>query len=450
MPRLTSSVYNSFHVTVNLKEKQEVEELGGIVVGCFEEEFDQLDMATIPHNFLQSSFQADRFMGWLTLEERQEILGKSISFWNRILSERIYFAGVHETIAIEQEEVFSLMLKAYNVLDLNFLVSVVPKQFIWKPDPYSSSYPEVVLEQTPITEANLSLAKEIISKTKQKGHKPSFISNPPKRLKKSNTRHFFSQIKYEIKKRLKLVKSFSREEKKRDSVFYYNQLGTHFYYYDFVKKHYPKSGDYDDLDNLKAYKKIFFPFHFEPEATLLYFNPDVAEQLNTIQQIAKQLPLDTVLLVKEHPYQPGYLLQEEYQTLRKKNSNIAFLPAELDSHSILKQTKAVITICGSVGWEALINNIPVIVLGNVFYDRHPDIHKVANFKEVKEVLDSNILNMPDDKNTIEYLAKFIAHNSRGNPSNEKIFNDPENIKNLTNSIKQKIQYFSSKQVHLNN
>lgn len=433
-PKLKSNSYDSFHATMNKKEKEVVLENGGKVVGCFEEEFDALEVAKIPDNFLQTGFYADRFMGWLSLDERIEILGKCITFWRNIHKERNYIACVHETITIEIEEVFSKVADEFSVKDLNAIESVVEGYFYWKKEAYSSSIPQKEIDSLNYNNKHIEEATTYIKKTKYLGHKTYWT--------KTNNCSY-NIFKYVVKDIIKrYLKYFiSREILKHDTVFYYASRYNIFGYKHFVFEcAFRNQNYYNDIRKYSDKKKIFFPLHQEPEATLLYFAPKYSNQVNVIQEISKILPEDYVLVIKEHPWQPKYLKRLEYQQLRERNSNIIYLAGSVDSHSIVKNSEAVITITGSVGWEALVNNIPVFLLGSVFYDKHPDVMKIGNYDDIKKILLEKKLIRPNDNHTLIYLAKLLSYSYQGFPTmiHLKGLSDKDNINNIISSIEEEI------------
>lgn len=425
-PKLESELYCSYHVTTNKEEKKRVQELGGKVVGCFEEEFDLLPVAGFPQGFLQSSFGSDRSMGWLKITERQKILGKLISFFRKIFSERKYTSVIHETISIEHEEVLSIIAKEFNVLDLTFHPAFIDDYFYWKHDSYSTSFDQKNLNSIKIRDEVPALVQEYILRVKSKGHKPFYGQYRPQKSV-SPLRSVLSYAKNYNRK-------FSYEERFRDSVFYHNHLG---YNEDVLgtKINEVSSGrnEYDAFEDIKEAKFYFYPLHYEPEATLLYFNPIYSNQRYVIEQIAQQLPLDTLLVVKEHPQQPGSLMLPRYFQVKQQFSNVLFLPAYIDSFHVMKSCKAVITINGSVGWEALVNNIPVIAFGKVSYDKHPDLIRVKGMGKLRDILREEHHPTPKDKNTFDYACKMLSLSFKGS-LNTAHFSDAENIFNVVKAI----------------
>ena len=436
-PKLKSTQYSDFHVVLNKEEKLEVEQLGGVVIACFEEEYEKLPVSNFSEISLNASFHADRSLCALTLPERQMLLGKTISFWEKIFSENKYFAVVHETISIEQEEVLSIVAQKHNVLDLTSMALAIDNYFYWKENPFHTSFSHKRLDFTP--KEIPQEVKAAIQKIKQKGHKPFFLNNNSQRNIMTKRGFLFGLLKFEIESRFKKIKKFSREEIIYDSIFYSGTLNRLWEYSteDLIKRYLRSKNCYDTIDDLSAVEKYFFPLHYVPEATLLYFDFRYSNQISVLEEILKRLPLNSVLVVKEHPMQLGALMQPEYLELRKRNSNLRFLKGETESHKLLSESKAVITISGSVGWEALVNNVPVIVFSNVWFDKHPDIHKPKSFDDFQKIINTE-LNVPKDENSELFLTKLFLLSSKGNPYNRKLYDDSENIQNIIKSIEKVI------------
>ena len=58
------------------------------------------------------------------------------------------------------------------------------------------------------------------------------------------------------------------------------------------------------LNNIPSDEKyVYFPLQFEPERTILISAPYYTNQLELIKNIARSIPVDYFLYVKEHPGQ---------------------------------------------------------------------------------------------------------------------------------------------------
>ena len=112
-------------------------------------------------------------------------------------------------------------------------------------------------------------------------------------------------------------------------------------------------------DDLKDMKYIYFPLITEPEIALHGVAQDFFFQLSAINMIARDLPADYYLVVKEHLLSIGRRPSDFYnQIVELKNVKIAD-PLDLGV-PYLKNADAVACITGSSGWEALAMGIPVI------------------------------------------------------------------------------------------
>ncbi|TAK30034.1 MAG: hypothetical protein EPO21_19995 [Chloroflexota bacterium] len=129
---------------------------------------------------------------------------------------------------------------------------------------------------------------------------------------------------------------------------------------------------------------VYFPLHFQPEATTLVCAPFHVDQLNLIEQLARSLPVNMLLYVKEHPVSLGRRPISYYQRI-KKLSNVRLINASVDSHELIRQAAATITITGTAGWEALLYERPVIYFGNAFWDIFPLAKRVTDIAQLPYV-----------------------------------------------------------------
>jgi len=131
---------------------------------------------------------------------------------------------------------------------------------------------------------------------------------------------------------------------------------------------------YDNLDLTKSF--AFYPLQHEPEISLSLFAPFYNDQIWVIKQVAKSLPIDFVLYVKEHPSTFGYRSRFFYKELKKIPQVRLISPTEV-SFGITERAKLVFTSTGTTGFEALMLKKPVIVFGDVFYSLLPMVKRCA-------------------------------------------------------------------------
>ena len=139
------------------------------------------------------------------------------------------------------------------------------------------------------------------------------------------------------------------------------------------------------INNTENY--VYFPMQYQPERTTCPDGGKFSNQISAISLIATSLPKDWSLVVKEHPSQFNYLgfgeqsRSESYYKNLLKLKNIKFAPLNTSSLELIKNSRAVATITGQAGWESLLNQIPVICLGTVWYGLCRGVFKVKNVED---------------------------------------------------------------------
>ncbi|MFB4331520.1 hypothetical protein [Paenibacillus sp. CR_12] len=154
---------------------------------------------------------------------------------------------------------------------------------------------------------------------------------------------------------------------------------------------------------------IFVPFQLQSDAQIIRNSPNISYMkklveitlkavLNYNNRNEKQKHLK--IIYKPHPLQESdgksYDIKEIMQLVGK--SKVAEIAEDISTDYLIKNSKAVITINSTVGIEALVNEKPVITLGNTFYNIdglvcnvHPDnldrdFDDIIEFKPRKELL----------------------------------------------------------------
>lgn len=437
-PYLTSTQYDSVYVTLTLREKNQMQTEGHSVYACFEEYF-MAHYKTVttsigePQYSLDTSFFSDRFMGHFSLDERNLFLKLAHLFWEEVFSATKPIAVVNEIIAIEISEVMYIVGRKHGASYYGWLISQIPgRQFYWLDVPYNSTLPYAVLESGQ-SSANIEFAKEYISRyNTAEGVKPFYVANLPGR--------------FNLAKFAKLNISFWRA--KLHQLFRSNNVHPYFhpFYYINPQDLKDKCGDtvnslrykYDDLIQYSSYELFFYPLHYEPEASIIYMSPYNEDQAALIRNIAKCLKPGQLLVVKEHPQQKGVLLRKKYRALRKLLSNVLMLPAEYNTRDLIRQSKGIVTQTSSAGWEGIIYQKPVIVMGNVFYDRHPGVNKVTDFVQLKEMLRTDSYKIPKEEDTVKFVAAMYNYCCSGNPYVHPSLYTEENIKYLVKAIEDRV------------
>lgn len=132
---------------------------------------------------------------------------------------------------------------------------------------------------------------------------------------------------------------------------------------------------------------FYFPLHVEPEVSLLRLAPEFSNTMEAIVWVSKALPVGSFLAVKEQPNAFGVRSRLFYERLAVIH-NIVLVPPEDDSWDWLKAATAVVAFTGTVGFEAVHFEKPVISLGqHQLINRLPTVYVVSNYLETKAAID---------------------------------------------------------------
>ncbi|MFC4478245.1 hypothetical protein [Flavobacterium chungangensis] len=430
-PVLVSDVYDSIHVTLNKKEKRNVESRGGKVVGCLEELYDDLKEADIKFPYLDHSVGSDRFITGYSTEERLRILKKIVTFWSDIYDK--YNPGfiVNEVVALEVSEIMYIEARKRNIKYLAFGAFPVKKSFYWHVNPFHSSMAERISNIEP-TEEDFKDAQAYIDKVNSGPIDNPFIKEYKLGKDLGRLKILLIQLIRNLYIRFSVKRKIIRQICYGSAINYFmNEIGYYF-------KYMIRNSSYDKLSSLKKEEEcVFYPLHFEPEATLFYMSTYYDNQLALVENILKCLPEDQFLVIKEHPAQAGFLMQKNWRNLKKRFPNIRLIKAEVSSKEIILRSKAVVTLVSTAGFEAVILGKPVIVLGKIYFDVFDGINYCSTFEEVYKLLRGY---EPFNKsvNLVTYLAKLIAMQNTGNPWPHAELYSEKNVEDVRYAIESEV------------
>jgi len=132
---------------------------------------------------------------------------------------------------------------------------------------------------------------------------------------------------------------------------------------------------------------IYFPLQMEPERVLLIGAPYYTNQISVITSIAKSLPVNYKLYVKEHPIMKilGWRNISYYKQILD-HPNVVLIHPSISSEKILQKSSLIITIAGTAGQEAAFHGKPVITLTDQLYSHLPSVYKPKTIEELPEAI----------------------------------------------------------------
>jgi len=157
----------------------------------------------------------------------------------------------------------------------------------------------------------------------------------------------------------------------------------------------------------KGEKFVYFALHSEPERGLLIPSPFYNNQFSVIENVAKSIPVDHKLFVKEHPVQGifGWREPRWYKDLIKL-PNVELIHPHVSTNELLENCSLTVSIGSTIGLEGAFFNKPGIVFTDVIYSILNSIVKINNFTEMPEKIKS-LLNTDISINELNKYVQTI-------------------------------------------
>lgn len=188
---------------------------------------------------------------------------------------------------------------------------------------------------------------------------------------------------------------------------------------------------------------VFFPLQVEPECTTLVLAPHYANQLFVVEALAKSLPIDHLLYVKDHPLMAGRRPLGYYKRM-KAMPNVRLLDAGVSSKLLIQNASALAVITSSVGWEAIVHEKPVVVLGNVWYADSELVYKARSLTELPALLKAAINGFrPDRELLLQFMSSVLDATYDGytnHPDYDPGVLAPHNVRALARGVQEHLGY----------
>jgi hypothetical protein len=384
---------------------------------------------------LNSSIQYDRTYQYLQYSDCIKLCKLYYNIWNTILNKIKPDLFIHEPPALYMTHIASLICKSINAKYLTMIHVYGHEKYQWiflegdSANPLefeyvkNNGYPEnFTIEQLSFLDNFKNNSTSLMSE----------INNISNEIKFKKISFFIKTIRFTINTLIN----------KNKKVLNHNSILNHIEsFIDYNKKSFLTT-----IENLYGRIVIdfydtpiegdlyyYYPFHLEPEAVVLYYAEGwYKSQIKLIENIAAQLPPNNFLYVKEHPHGGHY---RDYQDYRKLSliPNIKIIKPNISGQQLIRNSKGVITINGTSGFEAIMLDKPVICFGHSFYSRLKGVIYLKHIKDLHKALNKNIMESTSkyDKKEIKYFFEsshkgFVSY--FGNRQNTLKINETENIK----------------------
>ena len=132
---------------------------------------------------------------------------------------------------------------------------------------------------------------------------------------------------------------------------------------------------------------VYFPMNIVEESSLLHYAPYYTDQIEVIRHIAKSIPIDCMLYVKEHAA-AGIRRWNEISYYKEIMDipNVKLIHPKVDNATLIKNSKLVISIRGTSILKAVKFGIPAITFGKQPYQIIPSVFIVNSLSSLPTLI----------------------------------------------------------------
>jgi len=131
--------------------------------------------------------------------------------------------------------------------------------------------------------------------------------------------------------------------------------------------------EYENHEVDLSQRFVYFPLQLQPEMTTSALGGVFKDQALAIEELARILPADVKIYVKENPKQLGFMRGPLFFHRLNRIPNVEIMPSHANTHALSDSAEFVATITGTVGWEAICKGKPALVFGNAWYKTFPGV-----------------------------------------------------------------------------
>lgn len=184
-------------------------------------------------------------------------------------------------------------------------------------------------------------------------------------------------------------------------------------------------------NSLPSTKFIYYPFHVPMDVALTIRAPLFLDQYSLIDYIARNIPNDYTLVIKEHPAMIGVVSYSRIKDLLHRNEKVVLAHPDINNHEVMEKMDLLITVNSKTGAESLMRGKRVICLGDAFYNQAEAVNFVPNISDFFSRI--NLTLSKPGPSEIE-TESFFQNTWNESYPGELYFCSPENVSESMNSI----------------
>lgn len=168
----------------------------------------------------------------------------------------------------------------------------------------------------------------------------------------------------------------------------------------------------NSIKSIENERFLYFPLQTEPEAIVLMKSPFYGNVVALIENIARSIPIDMVLYVKEHPVQREKLWRPIYVYQKIIDiPNVKLVHPNVNSQDVISKSQGVICLSGATGFEALFHKKPVILFSDEYYDVLSMVRKINSFTELPAIIRDVLRNFKFNNQELNTLMQAFNNQS---------------------------------------
>lgn len=204
----------------------------------------------------------------------------------------------------------------------------------------------------------------------------------------------------------------------------------------FRTKEYLRAARRAEASNISwSEKYVYFPLHLQPEMTTDTLGGCYRDQLLAIEQLARILPKDWLIYVKENPKQLFWMREKYFFKRLSCLPQVRYISRSVDTYQLMQHSQFVVTISGTAGWEAISGGKPVVVFGQCWYKNFPGVFSFSDALDAEAVADYSIEHSAVEQAFSAYRGKALKGVFRSDCLRDvEDFDAEENHKNMVEAM----------------
>ena len=158
---------------------------------------------------------------------------------------------------------------------------------------------------------------------------------------------------------------------------------------------------------------IYVPLHIQPEASTTPNGGLFAHQHLMVDMLSKRAPDGWQIVVKEHPnqlkfYYPNQLFRSPgyYRSLAAYR-NVTLCAVDESPVALTSKARAVATVTGYSGWQAVNWGVPVLAFGHPWYEFCHGVFSIRSESDLREALDSIVSGFKPHSSHVDLFVRVL-------------------------------------------